>query len=397
MHVLLVDDDYSKIERLKLFLIDQGIDENDILIATDAADASRKLNRNKIDLMLIDVLLPARNGAKPQADSSINLLRQIVEDEVLPTPTHLLGVTASEETRNEVDHHFKELVTNVLHVSADQDNWKGVLQQYVQRLLRTENENTSFIYDVVVLNALRKPELEAVYNSWPLELSDEKLVGTNINCKTGYLKLSDDKTLKIACAHLNQMGPIAATHSTEVVLRYFKPRVIIMTGICGGFSDAVSVGDVVIAEKSWDWQSGKWIEDWSLQAASDPKEASNELVSLAKTIDNDMQTFYQQYTGFRPAHHPKLITAPMVSGSSVVASSDIQKVFRSQHRKMAAIDMECYGLYYGCANHHGQPTKMICIKSVSDLADRAKDDNYQGYCSFISARVALKLIEKYFR
>lgn len=397
MHVLLVDDDQTKIERLKLFLINQGIDENDILIATDAADASRKLTKNKIDLMLIDVLLPARNGATPQADSSLNLLRQIVEDEVLPTPTHLLGVTASEETRNEVDHQFKELVTNVLHVSADQDNWKGVLQQYVQRLLRTENENTSFIYDVVVLNALRKPELEAVYNSWPLELSDEKLVGSNINCRTGHLKLSNDKSLKIACAHLNQMGPIAATHSTEVVLKHFKPRVIIMTGICGGFSDAVSVGDVVIAEKSWDWQSGKWVEDWSLQAASDPKEASNELVSLAKTIDVEMSSFYEQYTGFRPAHHPKLIPAPMVSGSSVVASTDIQKVFRSQHRKMAAIDMECYGLYYSCANHHGQPTKMICIKSVSDLADRAKDDNYQSYCSFISARVALRLIEKYFR
>ena len=110
-----------------------------------------------------------------------------------------------------------------------------------------------------------------------------------------------------------------------------------------------------------------------------------------------MQSFYQQYTGHRPPNHPKLISAPMVSGSSVVASADIQKVFRGQHRKMAAIDMECYGVYYSCANHYGQATKMICIKSVSDLADRAKDDNYQSYCSFISASVALRLIEKYFK
>lgn len=397
MHILLIDDSDLKINQLKRFLIEQGIEENDLLIAKDAADASRKLNNYKIDLMLIDVLLPARKDAKPRADSSINLLRLIVEDGILPTPAHILGVTACEDTRNAVDDQFRELVTNVLHVSADQDDWKGVLKQYVQRLLRVENENTSFIYDVVVLNALRKPELEAIYSSWPLELTDEKLVGTNINCKTGYLKLSNDKTLKIACAHLSQMGPVAATHSTEVILRQFRPRVIIMTGICGGFSDAVSVGDVVIAEKSWDWQSGKWVEDWSLQAAADPKEASPELVSLAKTIDSDMQSFYQQYTGYRPPNHPKLISAPMVSGSSVVASADIQKIFRTQHRKMAAIDMECYGLYYSCANHHGQATKMICIKSVSDLADRAKDDNFQSYCSFISACVGLKLIDKYFK
>ena len=396
MHVLLIDDSELKINQLKKFLIDQGIDENDLLIAEDAVDASKKLLKHKIDLMLIDVLLPARKDAKPLADTSINLLRQIVEDEILPTPTHILGVTACEETRNAFDDQFRELVTNVLHVSADQDDWKKILQPYVQRLLRTENENTSFIYDVVILNALRKPELEAIHKSWPLNLSEEKLLGSNINCRTGHLNLDSGKTLKIACAHLNQMGPIAATHSTEVILRQLKPRVLIMTGICGGFSDTVSVGDVVVADKSWDWQAGKWTEGGTLQSASDPKEADYELVSLAKTIDADMQSLYESYKGYRPEEYPKLIPAPMVSGSSVVASADIQKVFRGQHRKMAAIDMECYGLYYSCANHHGQATKVICIKSVSDLADRAKDDNFHKYCSFISASVALRLIEKFF-
>lgn len=396
MHVLLIDDSELKINQLKRFLIDQGIDENDLLIAEDAVDASKKLLKHKIDLMLIDVLLPARKDAKPLADTSINLLRQIVEDEILPTPTHILGVTACEETRNAFDDQFRELVTNVLHVSADQDDWKKILQPYVQRLLRTENENTSFIYDVVILNALRKPELEAIHKSWPLNLSEEKLLGSNINCRTGHLNLDSGKTLKIACAHLNQMGPIAATHSTEVILRQLKPRVLIMTGICGGFSDTVSVGDVVVADKSWDWQAGKWTEDETLQSASDPKEADYELVALAKTIDADMQSFYESYREYRPRDYPKLISAPMVSGSAVVASADIQKVFRGQHRKMAAIDMECYGLYYSCANHHGQATKVICIKSVSDLADRAKDDDFHNYCSFISASVALRLIEKFF-
>lgn len=396
MHVLLIDDCDLKINQLRRFLIGQGIDENDLLIAKDAADASRKLNQYKFDLMLIDVLLPARGGAKPSADSSINLLRQIVEDRVFPTPTHILGVTACQETLNAVDDQFRELVTSVLHVSPDQEQWKNALQQFVQRVLRTESENTSFNYDVVILNALRKPELEAVYKNWPLSLSEEKLLGSNINYKTGQLNLVSGKTLKIACAHLNQMGPIAATHSTEVVLKSFKPRVLIMTGICGGFADTVSVGDVVVADKSWDWQAGKWTEDGALQSASDAKEADYELVAIAKTIDSEMRSFYENYKEFRPQNHPKLVSAPMVSGSSVVASADIQKVFRGQHRKMAAIDMECYGLYYSCANHYGQTTKAICIKSVSDLADRAKDDDFHNYCSFMSASVALRLIEKFF-
>lgn len=396
MHVLLIDDCDLKINQLRRFLIEQGVAENDLLIAKDAADATKKLQAHKIDLMLIDVLLPVRSNAIPRSDSSINLLRQIVEDGIFPTPTHILGVTACEDTRNVVDDQFKELVTNVVHVSPDQNDWKTILQTFVQRLLRSEHENTSFIYDVVILNALRKPELAAIYESWPLNLSDEKLLGSNINYRTGCLNLESGKTLKIACAHLNQMGPVAATHSTEVILRLLKPRVLIMTGICGGFADAVSLGDVVIADSSWDWQAGKWVEGGVLESASDPKDGDNELVALAETIDDEMQSLYESYKGFKPSKHPTLIPAPMVSGSSVVASDDIQKVFRNQHRKMAAIDMECYGLYYSCANHHGQATKAICIKSVSDLADRTKDDNIQKYCSFISASVALRVIEKYF-
>lgn len=62
MHVLLIDDCDLKINQLRRFLIGQGIDENDLLIAKDVADASRKLNQYKFDLMLIDVLLPARGG-----------------------------------------------------------------------------------------------------------------------------------------------------------------------------------------------------------------------------------------------------------------------------------------------------------------------------------------------
>jgi nucleoside phosphorylase len=87
----------------------------------------------------------------------------------------------------------------------------------------------------------------------------------------------------------------------------------------------------------------------------------------------------------------------MVTGSSVVASTDIQTLFRDQHRKMVGIDMECYGLYYAADQHGGSPVKVVCIKSVSDLADRAKGDDFQAYCSHMSAMVGLETVRGYFR
>ena len=58
--------------------------------------------------------------------------------------------------------------------------------------------------------------------------------------------------------------------------------------------------------------------------------------------------------------------------------------------------MECFGLYYSCTHHFGIKPKFICIKAVSDLADREKEDNFQHFCSYMSAQIGLRLIEKFF-
>lgn len=171
-----------------------------------------------------------------------------------------------------------------------------------------------------------------------------------------------------------------------------------MTGVCGGFADHVRVGDVVVAEKSWDWQAGKWSEGGALATALDQRDGSAELVAEARGIEAVLADIYEAYRGARPESMPRLVVGPMVTGSSVVASLDIQKVFRNQHRKMIGVDMECYGLYFAGANSGGAPVSAICVKAVSDLADRTKGDDFQTYCSsYLSAQVSLELVRRYFR
>lgn len=169
-----------------------------------------------------------------------------------------------------------------------------------------------------------------------------------------------------------------------------------MTGICGGFADQVKLGDVLVAEKSWDWQAGKWTEAGTLATASDQRDAAAELVAEARAAEAMIAVLHEKYQGTKPSDVPRLVVGPMVTGSSVVASLDIQKVFRQQHRKMAGVDMECYGLYYAAENHAGAPVRTICIKAVSDLADRAKSDDFQKYCSHMSAEVSLEVLRRFF-
>lgn len=395
MRILIVDDDPKKVSTVRSFLIEEGVNDSDILIAEHAAGARKALAQSYVDVLLIDVLLPARKNELPKGENSLELLKQIVEDETTPAPSYIFGITASSEAVTAFDEQFRNLVTQLLHIAPGHDTWREALQARLKLMRRTDADEPND-YDICILNALRAPELEAVYATWPLNLGSEFLLQRNILCKTGTVTLSGVER-RIVCSHLSQMGPIASAHAATALLSEFRPRTLVMTGICGGFADHVKVGDVVVAEKSWDWQSGKWTDDGALSTAPDQRNASPELIAEARGAGGVLSTFHTACTlAKKPSTAPKLVIGPMVTGSSVVASLDIQKVFRDQHRKMVGIDMECYGLYYAAENHAGAPVRTLCIKAVSDLADRAKDDDFQVYGSHMSAQLALEVLTQFF-
>ena len=397
MRFLLVDDDQHKREAIVNFLASRGVERESIVVAEHAAAARVKLSESSYDVLLLDVLLPSRAGARPAGEHSVELLRQIVEDGTSTAPQFIIGITADAQGTLDYTAEFKTLVTQVVHFNQGDGVWQQMLSVVLQLLKRQDQAKQTNNYDVVVLNALRSPELDNLLKVWPVKLGSEKLLCRNILHSTGTLVL-DGTTKRVACAHLSQMGPIASAHAAATLLTEYRPRLIVMTGICGGFSKEVSIGDLVIADKSWDWQAGKWTEEGLLAPSVDPRDGAADLVAYARTITEVVKLAHDRFTGYeKPAIAPKLVAGPMVTGSAVVASKDIQDVFKSQHRKMAGIDMECYGMYYAASNHAGAPVRTLCIKAVSDLADRAKVDDHQQYCSYISAAAMLEVVRLHFR
>lgn len=396
MRFLLVDDDQRKREAIVRFLTSKGVEPGSIVVAEHAAAARLKLSESAFDVLLLDVLLPARAGARPAGEHSVELLRQIVEDGTSTAPQFIFGITADAQGTLDYAAEFKSLVTQVVPFNAGDDDWQERLNVVLQLLKRQEQAKQSNDFDVVVLNALRSPELENLLKVWPVRLGPERLLCQNILHSTGTLEI-DGATWRVACAHLSQMGPIASAHAAATLLTEFRPRLLVMTGICGGFSKEVEIGDLVIADKSWDWQAGKWTEDGLLAPSVDPRDGAADLVAYARTIGGAVAVAHREFTGHKkPLSAPKLVAGPMVTGSAVVASKDIQEVFKGQHRKMAGIDMECYGMYYAASNHAGATVRTLCIKAVSDLADRAKADDHQQYCSHISAAAMLEVVRLHF-
>ena len=57
-------------------------------------------------------------------------------------------------------------------------------------------------------------------------------------------------------------------------------------------------------------------------------------------------------------------------------------------RQADGIDMEAYGMYYASQQSINPKPIPICMKSISDFANKDKSDEHQEYAAFISAQFA---------
>jgi hypothetical protein len=96
----------------------------------------------------------------------------------------------------------------------------------------------------------------------------------------------------------------------------------------------------------------------------------------------------------RPRRRTKPILAPFATGSAVIA--DVKRLghIEQQHRKVAALDMETYGVYYAARELARQDSHFFSVKAVVDFADHHKDDDLHQYGSIVSANAAVRVIRK---
>lgn len=114
MRCLIVDDDQAKVDAVSREIAACGVEPNDILVAMSAAEARLMLSRQRIDLMLIDVLLPTRRGATPLGITSIELLREIIDDGTSYAPQYIVGITASANAMRDHEFEFRQLTLQVI-------------------------------------------------------------------------------------------------------------------------------------------------------------------------------------------------------------------------------------------------------------------------------------------
>jgi len=403
MRVLIVEDDAVKYGKVREAIEAWGVDPKGISHVVNAADAVQALTHSAYDLMLLDVNLPRRHGEGTHRGGGLLVLKELQDDQNLNQPRHIVGMTAYDDVVSEFGGKFVDQLLSLIHYREDVDGWIKQLRGLLDHMQRSSashrfSDGVTYGYDLAIVCALPL-ELDAL-KSLPLDWTELRFSFDETIYWVG--KFETIRGVKsVVCASCPRMGmPAAAVTATKMIIQ-FRPRYMAMAGICAGRSGKTEIGDVVVADPSWDYGNGKIegsddgpkFKPSAHQLPLDP-----DIATAAQALTSDVAWFAklkQDYMGPKPNTEVTVRTAPMASGAAVVADASLFAEIVDRQRDVLALEMEAYGIFAACQGS-GRPRPLTVVaKAVCDFADKNKGDDYQSFAAYTSANVLIELLRRH--
>lgn len=402
MNILIVDDNRAKYLPLIREMTLLGVPRDNIHTAESASDAKQKLGVLQYDLLVLDLCLPEQIENEPDIEVVKALLDQLHGDSPLFKPRLMVGFSAYLSYIEEIQDLQSCGSMIFYHYDEVKDDWLAGIVNCVKYLITDKGKSKHEIepVDLCIITALYDPELCAVLDlPWGWGQSEPLDHSTMI--RRGQF-VSDGKRFTVIAAHALKMGMVSATVLATKIITLCRPRFLVMPGICAGVRGKTNIGDVILANPSWDYQCGKrlsneqgshfYIAPHQLYV-SEPVEVR--LLEIARDR-NLLADIKGNWKGSSPSSELKILSGPVGCGSAVLADfSIIEEIIRTQQRNLLGIEMEVYGVY-SSANSSPEPRPItFAIKSVCDFADNQKDDSYQKYAAYTSAQLLRVFFERY--
>lgn len=400
MKILIVDDKPKRYDRLISAFEEIGITRNQIDLVSCANAAREKIGQQLYDLLILDILLPLWPEGDESVQNSADLLFEIREEELPNPPRHILGITADRDIAASALQDFEGHTWTVLDYAHDNDDWVSRATNCARYLLvrRAEPQKQGERIDLAIVCALPSPETSEVLKL-PWNWSPARPIDDLVFVRDGHVEVGGRK-LTVCVTTASRMGMVSTTLRTASVIALLRPRLVAMTGICAGVRDKVKLGDVLFADPSWDFQSGKRVRDkenaqFSMRPHHLP--ASTLVRSHIEQLRDDKDALGTIATSYpeAPSGVPRIFVGPVASGSAVLADGNVIKEIRTQHQELIGVEMEIYGLFAAAhAATRPQPLS-FALKGVCDFADPDKEDGHQQFAAYASAQVLRLLIERY--
>ncbi|MCT7462098.1 hypothetical protein N5S71_06170 [Aliarcobacter cryaerophilus] len=395
--ILLVDDDYTKIQNIISTLKENtGINEENIDTVNSAKEGKICLNKKIYDLLILDMNIPRIKGEEPVKDGGLGLLEQIHTKQIQNYPHHIIGITGFKDIFHGTKQQLEKYLWTLIYYDNSISDWKNQLINKVEYLIKGKKNlygNCFKKFDFAVITALDDPEFTSVlslpFNWKPFTIDNDP----SINYFEGTIK-DNDREYSIVAACSPKMGMVASSTLTTKMCFHFHPKYFFMVGIAAGMKDKNNIGDILIAEYSWDWGSGKHTTEFApdhTQISLDPNIIAK--LKMIKSNQINLDEIKNSYKGNKPSESLQMYIGPIASGASVLENqSTIDEMIKKYQRKLIGVEMEIYGVM-SAIRYSITPIPIgICMKSVCDFGDSNKNDEWQKYAAYTSSKLMEKLI-----
>jgi nucleoside phosphorylase len=189
-------------------------------------------------------------------------------------------------------------------------------------------------------------------------------------------------------------GNTSAGIQLERAVTLYEPEVALFVGIAGGRKD-VALGDVVAADRIYDYESGKETEEDHLPRIG-THQATFRLVQWAQRVADDGD-WRRRIRPSQPSRPPAAFVRPLAAGSVVVAHqrARIARLLDRNCGDALAVEMEGYGFLQGAYMNDG--TSALVVRGVSDLLSGKTgphDELWQPLAARNAAAFAYELLSR---
>lgn len=401
MRILIVDDNENKRKSIIDVLIENKITiKENITECTNIIDTKKNLRDNQFDVLLLDMQLPSRDTDVAISRAGLDFFKEIKQDRRYNQPREVIGITAYEKELEEVKDDFYENLLHIIFYSESSISWKNQLIERLEYIKACDEDICEYKYDLGIICALDNPEFKAV-----MKLSNNWIKVRKPNTSLPFYETTfhfEDRSLKVISISINKMGMVPAAVLSTQMIELFRPKYLAMTGIAAGVKGNIELGDILVANPSWDSGSGKIKVDnngnklFDIDPKQETLDGDINLNILELSKDSDFLNKVRE--GWDVSNITNVLNVhigPIASGAAVIEDGEITEKIKLQSRKLIGIEMEAYGLVYA-AKHSTKPRpEPLVIKSVCDFADEAKNDGFQAYAAYTSASFLYEFARRY--
>jgi nucleoside phosphorylase len=259
----------------------------------------------------------------------------------------------------------------------------------------------AFETDIGIICALEQPEFDAVRDAlggvktWK-EIGDARFAHVY---RESSLLTNSGKALRVVATASTSMGLTAAAIATTQLILQFRPRLVVMIGIAAGTrSGGKEFGDVLVADPSVDYNSGKVVDlNGIREFLPDPYPLglNPRLRSVLRKYASNAEVFAairRRWSGGTPSKPNRLHMGPLGAADQVIDDPSRILEITKNWRKLVGVEMETYGVYRACHESPDPKPRMVSFKAVCDFA-ADKTDSWQDYAAFMAAQFTVDFLK----